>query len=178
MTTCTGTTKTGEPCQSKARPHTDPPRCGRHPTDPAHKPAHEKRAAFLEAYALVGNVSDAAQHAGVGRRTHYEWMNDPDYAAAFHHAQEQAADRLEREAVRRATAGVEKTVWYKGEPVGTERVYSDVLLIFLLKGLRPEKFRDNHGTQDVAIVRSPWDKETVTAEAAPRADRIRPLRAV
>ncbi len=32
--------------------------------------------------------------------------------------------------------------WYKGKPGGTVRLYSDVLPIFLLKALRPEKYRE------------------------------------
>lgn len=32
--------------------------------------------------------------------------------------------------------------WHKGQPGGYVREYSDVLLIFLLKGLKPEKYRD------------------------------------
>ncbi len=39
--------------------------------------------------------------------------------------------------------GVEEPVgWYKGVPGGTVRRYSDVLLMFLLKALRPEKYRE------------------------------------
>lgn len=178
MTTCTGQTKAGDPCGAKARPNTEPPRCGRHPSDSTDRPGHEKRQAFLEAYALVGNVSDAASHAGVARTMHYEWLEDPQYADDFHHAREQAADRLEREAIRRATAGVEKAVWYKGQQVGTERHYSDVLLIFLLKGLRPEKFRDNYGAQEVSIVKTPWDEETVKSVARREGEKVAPLRAV
>ena len=38
---------------------------------------------------------------------------------------------------------VQKPVgWYKGKPGGTVREYSDILLIFLLKALRPEKYRE------------------------------------
>lgn len=173
---CTGTRQDGTPCPAKARAGTD--RCGRHPTDSTDKTGHEKRMAFLEAYALVGNVSDAASHAGVARTMHYEWLDDPQYAEAFHHAREQAADRLEREAVKRATAGIEKAVWYKGEQVGTERHYSDVLLIFLLKGMRPEKFRDNYGAQEVSIVKTPWDEETVKSVARREGSKVAPLRSV
>ena len=57
-------------------------------------------------------------------------------------ALEQAMDLLEGEARRRAT-GVKRDVWYAGEKVGSESVYSDTLLIFLLKAHRPAKFRDN-----------------------------------
>ena len=68
---------------------------------------------------------------------------DAEYREAFVLAQEEAADRLEDEAFRRAVEGVEKPVgWYKGKPGGVIREYSDVLLIFLLKGARPEKYAD------------------------------------
>ena len=39
--------------------------------------------------------------------------------------------------------GVEEQVgWYRGVAGGTVRRYSDVLLIFLLKALRPERYRE------------------------------------
>ena len=36
-----------------------------------------------------------------------------------------------------------KAVYHMGEVVGTEREYSDTLLIFLLKGAMPEKYHEN-----------------------------------
>ena len=63
---------------------------------------------------------------------------------AVDHAREEAADTLEAEARRRAIEGVEEPVFHKGERVGTVRKHSDLLLIFLLKGARPQKFRDNY----------------------------------
>jgi hypothetical protein len=60
-------------------------------------------------------------------------------------AKEMAADRLEEEAWRRAVDGVEEPVgFYRGEPGAYVRRYSDTLLIFLLKGLRPEKYRERY----------------------------------
>ena len=54
-----------------------------------------------------------------------------------------AGDALEAEAIRRATEGVLKpTGWYKGEPGGYIREYSDILLIFLLKGAKPDKYAE------------------------------------
>ncbi|HET8626735.1 MAG TPA: hypothetical protein VFL91_04920 [Thermomicrobiales bacterium] len=86
---------------------------------------HLKKRAFLAAFAENGNASRAAALAGVHRAQHYRWLAaDPDYAAAFREAREHAADRLEEEARRRALAG------------------SDTLLIFLLKGARPEKYAE------------------------------------
>ena len=102
-----------------------------------------KKRAFLAAYAEVGNVSQAAKIAGIDRQTHYDWKrNDPDYAEAFQHAEEMAADRLEQEARRRAVEGVPEPVFYQGRQVGTVRKYSDSLLMFLLKGAKPEKYME------------------------------------
>ena len=103
----------------------------------------EKKRAFLAAYAQCGNVTQAAKVAGISRETHYEWLDkDPGYAAAFKQADEQATDALELEARRRALEGWDEPVYQKGQLVGTVRKYSDTLLIFLLKGARPEKYRE------------------------------------
>ena len=53
-----------------------------------------------------------------------------------------AVDALEDEAVRRAYEGVERAVTVAGQRE-IIREYSDTLLIFLLKGARPERYRDN-----------------------------------
>jgi hypothetical protein len=116
-----------------------------------------KQRAFLAAFAKTGNITRAAALAKVARSRHYEWMDDPDYAAAFAAAGEEACDLLESEARRRAVDGIEEPVVYQGElsvkldslgrrtarPL-TIRRYSDVLLIFLLKAQRPDKYRDNY----------------------------------
>lgn len=89
-----------------------------------------RRDAFLHALSLRGCVRDACEAVGVGRRTVYEHRErDPEFAAAWEQALEDAADRLEAVAWERATA---------------EKRPSDTLLIFLLKGLRPWKYRDNY----------------------------------
>jgi hypothetical protein len=62
------------------------------------------------------------------------------YKKAFEDAAEEAADLLETEARRRALEGVEEPVFYQGQQCGTVHKYSDTLLIFLLKGCRPEKY--------------------------------------
>ena len=102
-----------------------------------------KKKAFLAAFRATGNVRLACEAAEVGRSTHYRWLADAAYEEAFELAKEDAADILEAEATRRAVEGVEEpTGWYKGVPGGYIRKYSDTLLIFLLKGLRPEVYRD------------------------------------
>lgn len=112
------------------------------------KSTHPKKRAFLAAFALTGNVLVASETAGVPRRTIYEWRRaDPEFAAAMDLAREEACDRLEEEARRRAYDGTEEPVFGRVErdrdgQVGTVQKYSDTLLIFLLKGNKPEKFRE------------------------------------
>lgn len=91
------------------------------------------KAAFLAAYAREGNVTAAAAAAGIRRQTHESWLEDDHlYRSKFAAACEEAADALEAEARRRALHGVEEDVYHDGRVVGTRRVYSDALLMFLL----------------------------------------------
>lgn len=112
------------------------------------KTLQQKKRAFLAAFAEVGNITRAAELAGVARKMHYDWMEkDPDYPALFREADQQACDRLEQEARRRAVEGVNKPVFYKGDECGVIREYSDTLLIFLLKGAMPEKYKERQQTE-------------------------------
>jgi hypothetical protein len=104
---------------------------------------HPKKRAFLAAYRETGNVRLACTAAQIGRSSHYRWLDDSDYAEQFEQAKKDAVDVLEAEARRRAVEGWEEPVgWYKGQAGGTVRRYSDTLLIFLLKGAAPRKYRE------------------------------------
>jgi hypothetical protein len=123
------------------------------------KTPHVKKTAFLAAYARTGNISKAAEDAGVDRKLHYQWLkNDPAYPDAFTEAHEKSVERMEAEADRRAVQGLQKVKTYQGEIIMVpsdltdpespkvpliEHEYSDTLLIFRLKALKPEKYRDN-----------------------------------
>jgi len=77
----------------------------------------------------------------------YEWQeHDAEFAAAFHIAEEQATERLEKEAWRRAVDGspYERTSYWHGEPVGTDRKieYSDNLMMLLLRARKPDVYRE------------------------------------
>lgn len=103
----------------------------------------EAQTRFLTAFTAIGTVTGAARQAGVGRRTHYDWLDaDPEYASRYKDSEEAAIDNLEQEARRRAMVGVEEPIHYQGQRVDTVRRYSDTLLIFLLKGKRPEIYRE------------------------------------
>lgn len=98
---------------------------------------------FLRELARVGIVGAACKKAKVGRTTAYRVRDeDADFAAAWDAALDDAADDMETEAWRRGKLGVLKPVYQGGKHVGSVREYSDTLLIFMLKGTRPEKYRD------------------------------------
>lgn len=111
-----------------------------------------KKQIFLDAYGRIGVISAAARVANIDRVTHYNWMaSDSKYAEAFALKEEEAKELLEEEAHRRAVAGVDKPLVYQGrimtdrdgKPV-TIKEYSDTMLIFLMKGAMPEKYRDRY----------------------------------
>lgn len=116
----------------------------------------QKRKLFLAAYVECGAITSAAKATSVCETLHYKWLADPAYAAAFAEAEKQAINRLEAELFRRVYEGTEEPVVYQGElcyrkdkngkltdkPL-TIRRKSDTLLIFALKGKKPEVYRDN-----------------------------------
>ena len=69
------------------------------------------------------------------------------FAAAWDEVEDAVADTMERELYRRAVEGVDKPVFHQGDEVATIREYSDTLLIFGLKGARPEKYRERTETR-------------------------------
>ena len=52
------------------------------------------------------------------------------------------ADVLEDEVRRRAFDGIEEPVFYQGVATDVVRKYSNTLAVFLLKGAKPEKYKD------------------------------------
>ncbi len=132
---------------------------------------------FLLALAETGVVSSAAGAAKVDRTRPYQlrW-EDPEFAAAWDSAVEIAADKLEREAVRRAREGLVRYKFLKdGSPILDPRTqepyyeleYSDTLLIFLLKGLRPGKYRDNIRHEHAGDQENPLRHEHTGKDGAP-----------
>jgi hypothetical protein len=113
---------------------------------------HPKKRAFLAAYAGLGAVTKAAKVAGICRKTHNNWKNAEGeegdaYRHAFEEAHEHACEALEIEARRRAVHGTDKPVYQGGRKVGTVREYSDTLLIFLMKGAMPQKYKERQAVE-------------------------------
>jgi hypothetical protein len=103
----------------------------------------QQDARFLEALASGASVNSAVKSAGYARASVYKWRAaDGEFALAWHDAVEAGTDALEDEALRRAKDGIDEPRFYEGHECGYVRKYSDTLMIFLLKGRRPEKYSD------------------------------------
>jgi hypothetical protein len=135
-----------------------------------------RKGAFLAAYVRTASITKAARAARIERRLHYNWLaDDPDYPKQFEAAQREAAQILEDEAIRRAHEGIVKPLTYKGqfsyktrpkknadgslviengktvyEEYGAPlaiREYSDGMMMFLLRGFMPAKYRENSSVE-------------------------------
>jgi hypothetical protein len=116
--------------------------------EPAESPnwpgAKPKQAAFLTALVFhAGQVGRAAKLARIARSTHHRWLElDEQYRALHARALKQATEVLEDAAIKRAVEGTKQSVYYQGEECGKQTVYSDALMMFLLRGAAPEKYRE------------------------------------
>src|ERR1700733_1347099 len=89
------------------------------------KISHLKKRAFLAAFSRCGSLSKSAKRAKVDRRTHYNWLkDDPWYVQGFQQAVIEVGDSLEDRLTEMAFDG------------------NVTAAIFLLKGLKPQKFRE------------------------------------
>lgn len=151
---------------------------------------------FIEALERTGNVTLAARAAGVSRNTPYEYREahpDHPFVDEWDRAVETSIDLLEAEARRRAQIGTAKPVFGqlrndKGQivgvgQIGTVQEYSDTLLIFLLKSLRPAKYRErvdlNLNVTESEVdqrLRAAWQEhlQLAAAPSEPRAPRKDP----
>ena len=112
---------------------------------------------MLDAYEVYGTIAKACEVAGVPRSEHYRWLKGKRYAARFVEAEEQSIQALETEARRRALAGTEKTSLVQRQSGGRAHphVFSDPLMMFLLKAKRPEVYRDRASTLPAPSFRTP-----------------------
>ena len=116
----------------------------------------ERQTEFLQHLENTGNVSAAAKKAKIGRRTVYDWLDDDKaFKKLYEISAKIGIELLEDEVVRRAHEGVLKPIYQGGKLVGKVREYSDTLLIFLLKGKKPEVYKervDHNVKEQVKIV--------------------------
>ncbi|MEQ1753593.1 MAG: hypothetical protein ABL973_05620 [Micropepsaceae bacterium] len=101
-------------------------------------------AAELEFMDLISQglaVGEACLRAGVSRASMYRRRNSEyPFRVLWDEALEIAADRLEEEADRRGFSGWEESVYYKGSAVGVRKRYSDRMLMFRLRALKPGRY--------------------------------------
>lgn len=101
----------------------------------------KKKDGALQAYVVCGTVTGACEAAGIGRRTWYDWIRDDQtFAAAVEESKDAVADSLEQRAIERALGG------------------SDTLMIFLLKSLRPDKFKERKESVNINYDVTPDDR--------------------
>ncbi len=111
--------------------------------------------AFLIGLEQTGSVTTSAQTAKVSRFTVYgHRRDDPQFARLWDEALDIAADTLEDEARKRAFGG------------------SDVLLMFLLKGIRPQKWRESRATIAPAELNRMIETELKRLAAAKNEDEL------
>lgn len=112
----------------------------------ATKLTQEKRETFLLHLANHGSVTKACELCGISREGIYKVRDrDEEFAEQWERARRVASDALEDEAWRRANEGNDRPLHFQGKLTGDYiREYSDILLIFLLKGNKPTKFAERH----------------------------------
>lgn len=135
-------TKTAIPHQKSKPPLREEP----HAKQNARTQANHAEAKRIVIRSLIrwGNIGRAVKATGYTRASIFLMKKaDPVFAQAWDEAIELGTDALEREAVRRATKGVTRSRRL-GQTIVKEKEYSDLLLIFLLKARRPDKYRERH----------------------------------
>lgn len=144
------------------------------------KQMHGKMRSFLDAYAILGNITKACKAAKLCHKTYRDYKNREDnvlewrgreiaFPEAVNDALDEAIDSFESEALKRATVGTQELVLHQGkvvkvdqldahgEPTGkkvvlTKSKYSDLLLIFMLKGFRPKKYADHRTVEQTGEI--------------------------
>lgn len=103
----------------------------------------EAKAKFLEEFPKFCTVLGTTRALNLNRKSIFEWLDaDPEFKAAYEALRRgPVVDTLEAEAFRRGHDGWDEPVYQGGEEVGTVRKFSDTLLIMLLNGAAPEKYR-------------------------------------
>ena len=101
-----------------------------------------KETVFLDLLSEGVSVCEACDRAGIPRRSAYARRNtDQTFREQWDESLRMAADTLEGEADRRGRDGWGEDVYYRGQVVGQRKRYSDRMLMFRLKALKPERYK-------------------------------------
>jgi hypothetical protein len=102
-----------------------------------------KETMFLDLLSEGMSVTAACERADIPRRSVYNRRRaDQAFRERWDEALDMAADTLEAEADRRGRDGWSEDVYYRGQVVGTRQRYSDRMLIFRLRALKPDMYGD------------------------------------
>ena len=136
----------------------------------------KKKADFLQHIREGVPILKAAKNVGISHTRFYEERyRDKEYDEAWKvavtHGDKIKLARYEEEADRRAIEGYEKPVYQGGDLVGTETRYSDNLMMFRMKALAPEKYKDRYEATLQASVTV--NVVEMYREASSQADQLR-----
>lgn len=125
----------------------------------------EKRAIFMASLRKGLTASDAARNAHLNYNSMSRWRYwVKGLAEEWDEAIEEGTDRLEDVMFGRAVEGIDEPIYQQGQLVGHRKVYSDSIAITLLKGRRPEKYKDRSSTEISGPGGSPVQLVNMTAE--------------
>jgi hypothetical protein len=103
-------------------------------------------APFLEAFAGLGQMRQAAEKAGLScREVALARRMLPGFERAFQELRMLQLDIAEDELYRRGVTGWDEPVYHRGEVVGAVRRYSDACLTYMLRCRRPEVYNPQAG---------------------------------
>ena len=122
-----------------------------------------RKQAFLAALRATGSIRAAARRASPGSKSkegphstfRMALQRDAAFATAAQEAMDDALGSLEAEAMRRAVEGYQRPIYQRGQLVGHETVYSDNMLLTLLRARAPDAYsdrRDVHVTGSISHV--------------------------
>jgi hypothetical protein len=118
--------------------------------------------AFFAALEESGSVTESCVAANISRVTVYAHKrDDPAFAERWEQALDAGADALEDVARKRAIEGLSKG--------------SDTLLMFLLKGLRPQRWRESRATMSPAELNKMIEMELQKRERSRAAEDSAPV---
>jgi len=104
----------------------------------------DRKCKFLIELMRTASAKKACETLRIDRSTPYRWeREDPAFKEAWDESRMVVACMWEEEAARRAYEGTLKPVFYMGAECGHIREYSDTLMMFLLNGAMPEKYKRN-----------------------------------
>lgn len=133
---------------------------------------------FLRSITDGLHVRDASRIAGIdGTLPYARRIDDEEFRLAWEQASKIGTKMMEAEAGRRAYHGTLKPVYHAGEECGQIREYSDSLMMFLLRGRKPAKYRENSkvelsGKIENETTLSPVDQAALLAAMAQKLDSM------